>query len=131
MHITLVPILLEVRQIYEINDRTARFHAYISLAKGTRSNEAFPLGMFSPMGQRQRDYIDELIAMDAKSMARETAELVAKEMSRLSDRYRLMIVPVDEPRNGWTERNLSDADWRFSMAINPSEKVPQWVTIQL
>ncbi len=133
MEISFVPILPELCRIYRIEDVTSRFEAYVSLVSGKGAEEALPLGMFSPMGKRQPAYLDALMALDAERCVSETAEHVAEELAMLPDRYRLMIVPVDEPRNGWTERSLSDADWRFSAAMNQftDENAARWVTIQV
>jgi hypothetical protein len=96
--------------------------------------EVLPLGDFSPMGLRQPAYLDALLATGAEEQAR--ADLLELELApwMLDADFRVLLVVVDEPGNGWTQRWLTDADWRFR-----AEKLPQgsgqtptrrWVTVQ-
>lgn len=66
------------------------------------------------MGQRQAGYLDRLTAMGAEGLAQATADEVAEAFAHLTDRFRLMLVVADVPKNGWTERQLTDAEWRFT-----------------
>jgi hypothetical protein len=97
--------------------------------------EVLPLGDFSPMGLRQPAYLDALLATGAEEQAR--ADLLELELApwTLDADFRVLLVVVDQPGNGWTQRWLTDADWRFR-----AEKLPQgsgqtrarrWVTVQL
>ncbi|WP_407571594.1 hypothetical protein [Deinococcus altitudinis] len=132
MNLSVQPILAELRGLYDVSERNtlARFWAYKRLM--IDGPEILPLGDFSPMGQRQPEYLDALIAMDAETLAGTYASEIKAELNDIQADYRLMLVVADQPNNGWTQRWLTDAAWRFG-----SEKVPQqtpecrWITVQL
>lgn len=137
MKVSLTPILQSLRDIYNVEGIMPRFQAYLALMTGAARGEFLPLGVFSPMGKRQADYLDALIKLKAEDIATEaTAEVTAK-LAALPDHYRLLLVVADVSRNGWTERYLTDAEWRFYDKYNqlPKEVAPidfdRWVTVQL
>ncbi len=143
MKATLTTILDDLRGLYTIADRLERFDAYVSLSSGkargggrTRG-EPLPLGTFSPMGERQAGYLDRLIAIGAEEVAQATADEVTHNFATLADRFRLMLVVADVPRNGWTERHLTDADWRFTLKNDTLPKgetmggFDRWVSVLL
>ncbi len=94
--------------------------------------ELLPLGDFSPMGRRQPEYLDALLAVDAEGLATEYAHEIETELEDVQAKFRLILVVADQTGNGWTQRWLTDAAWRFG-----PEKVPQqtsehrWITVQL
>jgi len=115
VNVVLTNILEDFRDLYWIEDRFERFDAYAALGSGKARGEPLPVGTFSPMGERQAGYLDCLIAMGAEELAQATADKVVKEFADFHDRFRLMLVVADVPRNGWTERRLTDAEWRFTL----------------
>ena len=134
MNIILTPVLQDLRKIYDVKGMMPRFEAYRSLML-TQRGETLPLGVFSPMGKKQPDYLDKLIAMDAESIASDTIEKVLHKLSGIDSNYRIMLVVVDGKHNGWTERHATDAEWRFQ---NKYDTVPKqdpsfdrWITVQL
>jgi hypothetical protein len=137
MRVTLTPILRELRAIYDQEGAMKRFRAYVALSVGEQHGEPLPLGVFSPMGQRQPAYLDALIAQDAEGSAERAGVEAASRLGALPDVYRMMLVVADVPHNGWTERHLTDAEWRFSDATDrlPGKSAAagfdRWVTIQL
>ena len=132
MNVSLTPVLEDLRGLYAITDRFERFDAYVSLFSGTSRGgqktrgEPLPLGTFSPMGERQADYLDELIALKAEPLAQTTADEVMTDFTELDDRFRLMLVIADVPKNGWTQRQLTDAEWRFTLQ---NDRLPKGVTL--
>ena len=132
MRLTVHPILPELRALYNVGELYSmeRFRAYTTLASG--GPELLPLGDFSPMGRRQPDYLDALLEIDAEGMAAKDAQEIGTDLNDVQADLRLILVVVDQPQNGWTQRWLTDAAWRFG-----PEKVPQqtperrWVTVQL
>ena len=137
MEILLVPVLRSLRDLYDIEGVMPRFQAYVSLAFGETRGEPLPIGAFSPMGQRQRAFLDALIDSGAERVAAEAASEGARRLEPLSDIYRSMLVVTDVPRNGWTQRHLTDAEWRFSNKYDalPKNAPPvgfdRWVSVQL
>ena len=136
MKATLTEVLSDLRGLYEIENRFQRFDAYRALASGKIRGEPLPIGTFSPMGERQADYLDRLLALDAEQLAQTIADEVVADFVTFPDKFRLMLVVADVPRNGWTERNLTDAQWRFT----PYDTLPKdvamkgfdrWVTVLL
>lgn len=132
MKVTLTPVLEDLRALYAVSDRFERFDAYVSLHSGisrgggkTRG-EPLPIGTFSPMGERQGAYLDHLIFINAESLAHITADDVATDFEMLDDRFRLMLVVADVPKNGWTQRQLTDAEWRFTLQ---NDRLPNNVTL--
>ena len=121
MDVVLTPILEDLRGLYTIADRLERFDAYVSLFSGTSRGgqktrgEPLPLGTFSPMGERQAAYLDALIALRAEQLAQAATDDVTADFTSLTNRFRLMLVVADVPRNGWTQRHLTDAEWRFTL----------------
>jgi len=137
MNLTLTPMLQSLRDIYNVNGVMPRFQAYLSLMLGETRGEAFPLGVFSPMGKHQADYLDRLIEIGAESIAEAAAIESAERLSDLPDTYRLLLVVADVTRNGWTQRYLTDAEWRL---LNKYDQLAQnaqptgfdrWITVQL
>ncbi len=126
MNVLLTPILEDLRGLYAISDRFRRFDAYASLGSGKTRGEPLPIGTFSPMGERQAAYLDGLIAVNAEGLAQTTADDVAADFVLLNERFRLMLVVADVPRNGWTQRQLTDADWRFTLK---NDALPKSVTL--
>ena len=132
MRLTIHPILQELRALYGVGKlySVERFRAYTTLASG--GPELLPLGDFSPMGRRQPEYLDALLAVDAEGLATEYAHEIETELEDVQAEFRLILVVADQPGNGWTQRWLTDAAWRFG-----PEKVPQqtsehrWITVQL
>ncbi len=125
MNVVLTPVLENLRDLYRIEDRFERFDAYVSLSFGKARGEPLPLGTFSPMGEQQAGYLDGLIATGAEASAQAAADEVAGEFADLSDRFRLMLVVADVPRNGWTQRQLTDAEWRFIL----NDTLPKSMTL--
>jgi hypothetical protein len=134
MQAKLEPIINDLRAIYNLEGAMVRYWSYVDLMT-KRRHEQLPLGDFSPMGKRQADFLDKLIALGAEDIASEVCLGVCEELS--SDAiFRVMLVIVDEPKNGWTQRFLTDADWRFSKPRELSKKsqpkdFDRWVTVQL
>ena len=143
MKAALTPILEDLRGLYTITDRSQRFDAYVSLSSGVSRGgkqtrgEPLPLGTFSPMGERQAAYLDRLLELKAETLAQSAANEVAAEFEALPDRFRLMLVVADVPRNGWTQRQLTDAAGRFTVNNDsrpngaPSTEFDRWVSVLL
>ena len=143
MDIVLTPILEDLRGLYTIADRFERFDTYVSLSSGTSRGgkktrgEPLPLGTFSPMGERQAAYLDSLIALGAETLAQAVANKVAADFLTLPDHFRLMLVVADVPKNGWTQRQLTDAEWRFTVKGDtrprtaPADGFDRWVSVLL
>jgi hypothetical protein len=131
----LEPILQACRNIYDLEGVMERYNAYVHLMTEARG-EFLPLGSFSPMGKRQKDFLDGLLAQNAENHALEVANAALSELELLQT-YRIALVVVDEPRNGWTQRYLTDAEWRFAPPHSiPKSNKPRiadalWVTVQL
>jgi hypothetical protein len=134
MNVSLHPILKECRAIYDLEGVMERFNCYVDLMT-KKTGEILPLGDFSPMGKRQKEFLDRLLAIDAEELASDACRTVCKEIDS-NDSFRVMLVVVDEPANGWTQRFLTDADWRFTdkIASLPKKNLPafdRWVTVNL
>lgn len=130
------PVLADLRALYDIHSVMPRFHAYKALFAGETRGEPIPIGQFSPMGRRQPAYLDALIAIGAEDIAAATAREACARLPGAPGRYRLALVVVDEPANGWTERWLTDAQWRFGDPDElPRAWAPRgfdrWVSVQL
>lgn len=135
VHLSVHPILRDLRALYDVEDALPRFRAYVDLM--TAGPEFLPLGAFSPMGQRQPAFLGALLSLDAEAVAaRACAELEA-ELAHVRGVFRLLLVVVDEPRNGWTQRWLTDAEWRLQGKYDglpkdrPAVGFDRWVTVQL
>ncbi len=132
MHLSVHPILRELRGLYDVEDLYSmeRFWAYKRLL--VDGPELLPLGDFSPMGRRQPEYLDALLELDAEGLAATLAREIETELGAVQAEFRLLLVVVDQPANGWTQRWLTDAAWRFG-----PEKLPQqlperrWRSVQL
>jgi len=137
MKLNVVPIIQDLRDLYQIPDRMDRFHAYVALLSGKTHGEPLPIGNFSPMGQRQADYLDCLLRIQAENMAEKAIEATTLRLRAQNVEARVMLVVVDEPRNGWTQRSLTDATWRFGVQADTIPKSMQpigfrpWVSVQL
>jgi hypothetical protein len=133
--VKLEPVLADCRAIYNLEGVMERYWAYVDLMTKKR-DEFLPLGAFSPMGKRQQDFLDGLIALNAEELAAKVCQEACSELE-LGAAYRVLLVVVDEPRNGWTQRFLTDADWRFSSKTDsvpksqPTIGFDRWVSVQL
>jgi hypothetical protein len=138
------PILRELRALYDVGERNTldRYRAYKRLM--VDGPELLPLGDFSPMGQRQPEYLDALIEMNAEAVAAACAREIEAELVDSPAEFRLMLVVADQPRNGWTQRWLTDAAWRFGPEQRPGPSPDRrgitargwtagerWVTVQV
>ncbi|MFC4453417.1 hypothetical protein [Deinococcus sonorensis] len=135
MRLILHPILRELRAVYDVGELYSmeRYWAYKRLM--VDGPELLPLGDFSPMGKRQPEYLDRLIGMEAERQAAEFLKAVESEPWSAGLHGRVLLVVADQPGNGWTQRWLTDAAWRFE-----GEKLPpsaqqtaagRWITVQL
>ncbi len=113
MRLTVHPVLKELRAVYDVGGRHSRerFGAYLRLMLD--GPERLPLGDFSPMGERQPAYLDALLQMDAERVAAVAAREIETEQGGVPADLRLVLVVTDQPGNGWTQRWLTDAAWRF------------------
>lgn len=139
MKVAVFPVLQSLRSIYNVDGVMPRFEAYVSLMN--HQDHFVPLGAFSPMGAAQPRYLDSLIEIDAEYVAQEAAMDAASRLASLPDALRLLLVVLDAPsgKNTWTDRHMTDAEWRFE---NKYDVIPQsarsslepwdrWVTVQL
>jgi hypothetical protein len=114
-------------------DRMERYHSYVALMTKDRG-EILPIGDFSPMGERQKLFLEQLIAIDAEKVAAETCLSIAEEFSQKKT-FRILLVVIDEPKNGWTQRYLTDATWRFSDDLEQlsthNTGFDRWIVVQL
>ncbi|GMA13783.1 hypothetical protein E5F05_15165 [Deinococcus metallilatus] len=135
MRLSLHPILRELRALYDIEGVMPRFRAYVDLMTG--GPEFLPLGAFSPMGQRQAAFLDALTELDAEGQAARECRRIEAELEGMPGMFRLLLVVLDEPRDGWTQRWLTDAEWRFQQKYDrlpqssPAVGFDRWVTVQL
>ncbi len=132
MRLNVYPILRELRALYDVGERNEldRFWAYKRLM--VDGPELLPLGDFSPMGRRQPEYLDALLAMDAEALAAVDAREIGAELAGVQADLRLILVVVDQPNNGWTQRWLTDAAWRFETEkVTGQNPHRRWVTVQL
>jgi len=109
MRLSVHPILAELRALYDVGERNTleRFWAYKRLM--VDGAEPLPLGDFSPMGERQPEYLEELLTLGAEQQAAEVARQIEAELGSVPIHLRLMLVVADQPRNSWTQRWLTDA----------------------
>lgn len=136
MKVSLVPVLESLRSIYNAEGVMPRFEAYTNLM--TAGQEVLPLGAFSPMGRAQPRYLDQLLDMNAESIAEKAAEQATKSLQGLDDRFKLALVVVDAPNghNTWTDRYVTDAEWRLetkydAVPLNNNRDFDRWITVQL
>jgi hypothetical protein len=140
MRLRLHPILRELRALYRVEGVMPRFRAYTELmTAGPQSGQKqfLPLGAFSPMGQRQAEVLDALLALDAEGEAAREGVRIEAELADMPHVFRVLLVVVDQPGNGWTQRWLTDAEWRFQGKYDglpqsaPAVGFDRWVTVQL
>lgn len=135
MRLSVHPILRQLRALYDVEGVMPRFRAYVSLIHS--GPEFLPLGAFSPMGRRQAEYLDALIALNAEKIAAQACEYTEGQLIAHPYSFRVLLVVVDEARNGWTQRWLTDAEWRFQGKYDglpqnrPAIGFDRWVTVQL
>jgi len=132
VHLTVRPILAELRALYDVGERNTleRFWAYKRLM--VDGPELLPLGDFSPMGERQPPYLDDLLKLGAEGLATELARQIESELNDVRAEFQLMLVVADQARNGWTQRWLTDAAWRFgAQQPLPPPADHRWITVQL
>ena len=130
--LTVHPILTQLRGLYDMGERNTseRYRAYKRLM--VDGPELLPLGDFSPMGKRQPEYLSALLAMDAEGLAAMYAAEVEAGLNDIQADFRLMLVVADQPNNGWTQRWLTDAAWRFGPEKRPGQTpTRRWITVQL
>lgn len=135
MRLSVHPILRELRALYRVAGVMPRFRAYTALM--TAGAQFLPLGAFSPMGQRQAEVLDALLALGAEGEAERECARIESDLAQLPHVFRVLLVVVDQPRNGWTQRWLTDAEWRFGGKYDglpqkaPAVGFGRWVTVQL
>ncbi len=126
--IELVPLLDRVRELYAKPLSFERFQSYLDMATSL-GELALPISNLNPMAKDHAiAYVEELIALDAETVAYDEALRSARERSAEFKRSRLCVVPVDDLKGGWTNRTFTEFAYRYERKY---EIAHGWVTVVL
>lgn len=125
-----VPLLSILYDLYQQPRDMARFQAYLDVLLNEQKDDAelLPIVMANPMGREHLvDYIGQLLAFDAESIAQQAIDEAAQTLTIEHD-YRHGLTVLDDAKGGWTQRAVTDANMRFNIQIPPKRA---WISTGL
>lgn len=112
--VTLVPMLREQRELYELPRGMGRFRRYLEVMTGGTDDIALPLPAFNPMGKGHvAETLDALLALDAEAVADEAVREAEARLPEVAEPLRVGLVVADDLGGGWTNRHFTEFGQRF------------------
>ncbi len=114
VEIELVRCLEKVRDLYRQPRGFERFKEYLDIVR-TRSGEmALPLSMVNPMAKAHAlERVEHLIAIRGEDVALDAAREAAARVNDGDDELRVIALPVDDAKGGWTNRAFTEFSHRY------------------
>jgi hypothetical protein len=117
MKIDVLQLLATQRDLYAMPRGMDRFRAYIAAMTGGTDDLALPLVSMNPMGKEHiAAMIDNLLNMDAESIARAAAAEASERLPNIPGQISLGLVATDDGQGGWTNRYFTEMALRFETA---------------
>jgi hypothetical protein len=141
MQVEHIPLLQIQRDLHEIPRSMERFHEYLRVMINEEGDDLAlaPMAMMNPMGREHvTARLDELLALDADSIATEVATEASTRLADAPGYYRHGLVIVDDLHGGWTNRYSNDAGQRIGAtapdlahALHSNKSRHNWISTML
>ena len=116
MQLKYIPLLQTQRDLHDIPRGMERFNEYIQTLTGGTGELVLPLTAMNPMGKPHvAALLDELIAMNAESIAAAAAAEAARRLAHAPGQLRVALVVCDDAQGGWTNRYFTEMSTRFAL----------------
>lgn len=119
MQFSLMPLLEDMLQLYQIAPGPQRFAAYLALLHGDSQDDLVrPIGGYNPMAKPHvAAQIADLQALGAEALASAALDRVNKAWAHLHPHRHLQmgLVLADDLKGGWTFRHTTDYDSTFRL----------------
>jgi hypothetical protein len=118
VNIHYIPLVRVMRDLHDLPRGYERFQQYLdTVLREDRSDvELLPLLAMNPMGREHVSaHLDELLAIDADSVAAAALLNLEPELADVPGDYRAGLVVVDDVRGGWTNRYDYEMRFRFGV----------------
>jgi hypothetical protein len=115
MKITYVPLLAELREIYELPRGRDRFRQYLRTIVNDAGDDvdAVPLLISNPMGKEHVvAHLDAALALDADGLAAQACAAATDELAELPGDFRAALTVADDLKGGWTNRYADEFTMR-------------------
>ncbi|MEO9171053.1 MAG: hypothetical protein ABI282_07990 [Candidatus Baltobacteraceae bacterium] len=110
-HVTLVPVLQAMRELYSQPPGTERFKEYLRMAT-SMGDMALPISRINPMAKAHAlTYVEKMIALDAENVAIGAAAAASAELP--ADALQLSLILLDDLKGGWTNRTFAEFEHRY------------------
>jgi len=130
MRIEVVPALRAQRDLLELPRGMERFDAYVKTMIDPNDRVILPLQTFNPMSREHvAEVLDGLLDMGAEEIATDAARDADRRIGGIERPMRILIVVADDARGGWTDRSITDYEFRFTKKAMLGEgwvQVIQW-----
>jgi hypothetical protein len=115
MSIEVVPALRAQRDLLDLPRGMERFDAYVKTMIDPNDRVILPLQTFNPMSREHvAEVLDALLDMGAEEIAAEAARDADRRIGGIERPMRLLLVVADDARGGWTDRSITDYEFRFT-----------------
>src|SRR5215203_1631067 len=138
MQVEHIPLLQIQRDLHDIPRGMERFQEYLRVMINEEGNDISlaPMVMMNPMGREHvAARLDELLAIDADSIATEVSAEASTRLAAAHGYYRHGLVVVDDLRGGWTNRYSNDAAQRIGVsapdlakAVHANKSRHNWIS---
>lgn len=131
MNVEYVPLLNVQRELYDRPRGRERFHEYLRTMRNNDGSglDLPPLVTMNPMAREHvPKLLDELLAIDAESIAARTVAGAAGNLVDVPGDDKIGLVVADDLLGGWTNRYASEFNVRFPpLRLSPAGiKAPKW-----
>jgi len=119
MNVSYIPLLQIQRDLYGRPRGLERFRTYLRLLIDATGDELAlpPLVAMNPMGKEHLPaLLDELLALDAESLAAAAVAEAAANLAAVPGDWKLGLTLVDDLHGGWTNRYACEFHQRFAPA---------------
>ncbi len=107
-----------------------RFDEYVKTMIDDHERVILPLQTFNPMSREHvAEVLDALLEMGAEEIAADAAQVADRRIGGIERPMRIFIVVADDARGGWTDRSITDYEFRFTKKAMLGEgwvQVLQW-----
>ncbi len=128
-----VPLLHHLEALYRMPRGMERFRAYLSTVLNAQGDDVdlIPLVSANPMAKEHAlEYVQQLMAIDAETLAEAATLEAAKELSPLSEHLRVSLVVLDDSKGGWTHRYTTlKGLWGLSVRELEHTRRYGWVSV--
>jgi hypothetical protein len=115
MSVEVASALRAQRDLLDLPRGMERFDAYVKTMIDSDDRVILPLQTFNPMSREHvAEVLDALLDMGAEELAAVAARDADQKLGGIERPMRIFIVVADDARGGWTDRSITDYEFRFT-----------------